>query len=240
MLFFNRERQALENIRDELEARIAKAGTPQEISNFLLKRWSYLLAGVYLSHGDTHPDWTAGWQTVNALLWSLQPKRDRKEAGRLLRLLPILLERLQDGCEAMNLEPAERDGLFSQLTMMHAAIAREGLQSKPGMDGPATGWAAEADLEMSGEELADLSKDIPQVDMSETTVPEPEAAALAQIKLGDGLLLRKQDGDKKLSLKWMSPMGGMYLFTDEEGFDSVSLTKARLLDRLRNGEARLV
>lgn len=240
MIFFNRERQVLENIRDELHIRIEKSGAPQEIGGFLIKRWSYLLAGIYLSHGDTHPDWAAGWQTVNALLWSLQPKKNRREASRLLRLVPILLERLQDGCDAMKIDSAERDGLFSQLTMMHAAISREGLQSKASVDDSATGLAGDAELVMSSEELAELDKDMPSVDSPAVAVTEAEQGELAKIKLGDGLLLRKPDGEKRLYLKWMSPMGGMYLFTDADGFESVSLTRARLLDRLRGGEASLV
>lgn len=241
MLFMSRERQVLEHIRGELEDRLTRSGAPQEIRSFLFNRWSYLLAGIYFSHGDRHPDWEAGWQTVNALLWSLVPKHDREETEQLLRLLPTLLERLQDGCDAMNLDQAERDALFSQLAMLHAAVAREGLQAQMDAGGPITQLAGDADMEMSNEELADLTHDTVPVEIGDPVASQQEDGPdLARIKLGDGLLLRKGDTEKKLLLQWVSPMGGMYLFADAEGFDAVSLTKARLIERLRSGEVRLV
>lgn len=233
----NRERQVLEHIRGELQSRLANSGAPQEISLFLTGRWASLLAGIYMNHGDMHPDWMAGWQTVNALVWSLAPKADRTETEQMLRLLPTLLGRLQDGCDALNLDPAERDALFSQLAMMHAAVAREGLQAKAGENAPVTQLAKDADRAMDGDELANLS--VP-VAVGEVADPEAGSYELDQIKLGDGLWLKKAGGEKLLYLQWVSPMGGMYLFADAEGYDAVSLTKSRLLDRLHNGDARWV
>ena len=61
---------------------------------------------------------------------------------------------------------------------------------------------------------------------------------ILHLKVGDRILLNTSEGEKTLYLQWTSPMGGMYLFADEEGFDAVSLTRARLLERLHSGEAR--
>jgi hypothetical protein len=206
----------------------------------LLNRWSYLLAGIYFSHGDQHPDWEAGWQTVNALLWSLVPKQDREETEQLLRLLPTLLERIQDGCEAMNLDDAERDALFTQLTMLHAAVARAGLQAQPDEEGPITHLGLDADLEMGDEELASLGEQMPQVVVPEGAAMVSDVPDLDALKVGGAIFLKTAEGGKTLYLQWVSPMGGMYLFADTEGFDAVSLTRARLVERLRNGEVRFL
>ena len=48
---------------------------------------------------------------------------------QLLQLLPLLVERLQDGCQALHLETAERDPFFANLAMLHAAIVRGAMQS---------------------------------------------------------------------------------------------------------------
>jgi hypothetical protein len=240
MLFFkSRERQAYDHIREEIETRLARTGAPQEISDFLLNRWSYLLAGIYFNQGDQNPDWDAGWQTVNALLWSLVPKTDREETEQFLRLLPTLLARIQDGCDAMNLEEPERDALFSQLAMMHAAVAREGLQALPDEEGPITHLGLDADLEMGEEELASLTLDTPGVEPVEAGVAESEELGIDTLRVGAPIWLNMADGEKKLLLQWVSPMGGMYLFADEGGFDAISLTRARLSERLRAGNARL-
>jgi hypothetical protein len=237
MLFKSRERQVHEHICQEIESRLARAGAPNEIGQFLRERWSYLLAGIYFSHGDRHPDWEAGWHTVNALLWSLAPKRDQAETEQFLRLLPTLLGRLQDGCEAMNLGEEERDDLFASLALLHAAVARAGLQAGRDADGPVTQLGRDADLAFSESELAGLDAG----SLSDSAVDEPaqEQAGIDDLQVGAGVRFRIEGAEKQLFLQWISPMGGMFLFADEEGFDAVSLTRARLSEKLRKGEATL-
>ena len=232
MLFKSRERQVHDRICREIEARLTKAGAPAEVRQFLLERWSYLLAGIYFSNGDQHPDWEAGWHTVNALLWSLAPKGDQAETEQLLRLLPTLLGRLYDGCDAMNLTASERDGLFSSLALLHAVVARAGLPTGRTDDGPVTRLALNADEAFSEAELAGL-------DAGSLSI-ETEAAALVGIdglRVGDCLLFRADGDEKRLFLQWISPMAGMFLFVDEAGYDAISLTRARLNEKLHKGEA---
>jgi len=240
MLFESRERQAYQHIRAEIEGRLVSTGAPVEISDFLLNHWAYLLVGIYIGLGDQHPDWEAGWQTVNALLWSLAPKRDRAETEQFLRLLPTLLGRLQDGCDAMKLAPAERDALFSQLALLHAAVARAGLQAQPGEAGPVTHFGQDADMVMGDEELAGLSQRTPAITKTKDSFGPSDELGLDRLKVGGGMLLKTAAGEKRLYLQWVSPMGGMYLFANADGFDAVSLTRARLIERLAKGDAHLV
>lgn len=237
MLFKSRERQVHEHIVGEIEDRLAKSGAPAEIRRFLLDRWSYLLAGIYFSHGDQHPDWEAGWHTVNALLWSLAPKRDQEETEQFLRLLPTLLGRLQDGCDAMNIEEAERDELFSQLAMLHAAVARAGLQAERDAEGPTTQLGRDADLVFSEDDLANLDAGSVEAAVPELVGSAVDRSAIDRLAVGDSIRLRTEDGEKQLFLQWVSPMGGMFLFADQEGYDAVSLTRARLLEKFARGEA---
>jgi hypothetical protein len=155
-------------------------------------------------------------------------------------LLPTLLGRIQDGCEAMNINAAEQDALFSQLAMIHAAVARAGLQAHPDEEGPITHLGLDADMEMGDEELASLGEQTPTVAMAAGNAAPPESPGIDTVKVGDAVLLNTAEGEKTLYLQWASPMGGMYLFADSDGFDAVSLTRARLAERLRNGEARFL
>lgn len=240
MFFKSREREAYEHIREEIEIRLARTGAPQEISDFLLNRWSFLLAGIYFNHGDQHPDWEAGWQTVNALLWSLAPKQDREETKQVLRLLPTLLGRIQDGCQAMNLDSAESDALSSQLVMMHAAVIRAGLQSQTDEEGSMTHLGLDTDRIMGDEEWASLGQKTPIVAIPDARSESGSEVGIDGLKVGNPILLTTAEGEKALFLQWMSPMGGMYLFADADGLDTVSLTRARLAERLRNGKAKLL
>jgi len=209
-----------------------------EIRQFLLDHWSYLLAGIYFSHGDQHPDWAAGWHTVNALLWSLAPKQGQEETEQFLHLLPTLLGRLQDGCDAMGLNAGLRDELFSSLAMLHAAVARPGLQATSDDKRPVTQLAQDADRAFSEADLAGLDAGTLSIESGQDGHSQ-DMAGIDALKVGDGIRFLIDGRKKSLLLQWISPMGGMFLFADEAGYDAVSLTRARLAEKLSLGEASL-
>ena len=240
MLFKSREQQVLDHVKKEIEARLDNAEVPFEIKKFLLDKWSYLLAGIFFRSGDQHPDWEAGWQTVDALLWSLAPKQDKEETGQLLRLLPTLLERLEDGCDVMEYEAGPRDALFSLLSVLHANVVGSAMRMHQVENSSLTQLRGVADIGMTDEELANLVQENAVKDGHGSSGAAVDSTGLDHLKLGDAMRLLTADGEKLLFLQWVSPTGRMYLFADEGGLDTVSLTRARLLDRLSNGEARLI
>ncbi len=224
-------RDVLGKIQDEMNLQLTSSGAPEEIREFLSQEWTRLLASIYLAKGNQHGDWKAGWETVNALLWSLAPKHGREETGMLLRILPTLLGRLHEGCAALGFELAKRDALFERLAMLHAAIARDGLQYERVDDGPITHLREdESRPGMPG--LNDLiAPNLPAMDHS---------VAVPTLKLGDQVMFKSEGGDRLLTLTWISPMGGMYMFANELGLEAITLTHSRLEARLRDHAAWLV
>lgn len=219
----------LAKIQDEMTLQLAKSGAPEEVHLFLMRDWVRLLTGIYMAKGNLNSDWKAGWETANALLWSLAPKRGLEETGALLRMLPTLLSRLHAGCNALGLARGERDELFERLAMLHAAIAREGLQAGTDEKGVIAPVCEETDAAAS--DLRDLAAaDLPTAN-ARTSLPK--------LKLGDRVVFRGEGTERQLLLTWISPMGGMYLFANEQGLDAVTLTHARLEAKVLTGEASL-
>lgn len=233
MIFKNSEQQILERIRDEIRSRLASTQAPDAVETFLLQHWSGLLREIYLSRGGEHPDWQAGWDTVDALLWSLTPKRNRQETERLLRLLPILLGRMQEGCQALGMPEQETESLFSLLARLHAALARAGLETvADGEVRKATSEAAESGLATPIAVGKGASKEAPSRD----GLPANRIESVEALKLGDRVTFHSAEGDKHLRLQWVSASGGMFLFADDQGLDALSLTRPRLQRRLAQGE----
>jgi hypothetical protein len=248
MLFAkSQEQQVRQHIRQEIERRLSRAPASEEIRSFLLQHWSLLLFGIYANHGDQHQDWEAGWHSVNALLWSLTPKQPGHETQQLLRLLPTLLGRLQEGCEALGLAQPERDQLFAHLALLHAGVVRGSLQEDVAEQGPMTLLGEDADLDMDDTELVDLvasgeegelAVEVPFAPpVSAGTPTTDHAGAIGNLKVGDAVYFRLAEADKTLFVQWISPMGGMYLFADEAGSNALSLTLARLAEKFASGEA---
>lgn len=233
------ERTVLARIRSEMEQHMREAGAPEEVHAFLVQHWARLMLGIFMAKGNQDPDWQAGWDTVSALLWSLSPKQGREDTVKMLRTLPTLLARLQEGCVALGMPLAERDTLFKRLAMLHAAVAREGLHSGAGPD-----TVGRVTLDGGDTELAKLAPaPLPAIPPENAPSPPVPGARtdgiLPKLERGNRVRFIASGEDRELVVNWISPMGGMYLFTNSQGLEALTLTRARLEAKFRAGEARL-
>jgi len=222
-----------------MERHLLEHDAPDDIGGFLTQHWARLLTGVFIAKGNQHPDWLAGWDTVNALLWSLAPKLSRGETEKMLHMLPTLLARIHEGCSALSISLPERDALFERLAMLHAAIARAGLRSLGDSEIALTQLARIGEQEA----VVDLTGLNPAKTVSIEFDPPPVAGLplpMPELKIGDQVHFRLPGQTRNLYLNWISPAGGMYLFGNELGLDAMTLTRARLADRFAQGQAALV
>lgn len=240
------ELDVLDRIRLEMKKHLREKRAPEDVHDFLVRHWARLMTGIFMARGNQDADWVAGWDTVNALLWSLAPKHGRQETEQMLRMLPAILARLQEGCHALAIPRPERDALFERLAMMHAAVAREGLKHQADAQDIVTGMDAIAEMDGAETELARLAETV-----RKATSPEPPARpehpehpehppGLPRLKPGDRLHFTLAGEDRILMVSWISPLGGMYMFTNEQGLDALTLTRARLAERFAAGSASLL
>jgi hypothetical protein len=126
----------------------------------------------------------------------------------------------------------ERDALFERMAMLHAAVAREGLQAGPEEEGSITRMREE---EVTSAEESDFH------DLAAPDLPAAgQRAGMPNLKLGDRVVFKSEEAGRHLLLNWISPMGGMYLFANEQGFNALTLTHARLEAKFQSGEASLL
>lgn len=232
------ELSVLQRIQTEMSRHLLEHDAPEEVWDFLHRHWSRLLTGIFVSKGNQHADWLAGWDTVNALLWSLAPKTSRSETERMLHMLPTLLERLHEGCAVLATPMPEQDALFERLAMMHAAVARAGLRCRDKTETGITSLANRSESD-SAADFAMLNP--PKPASIEFDAPPVAGAPLPMpaLKLGDRVHFRGQGQARTLSLNWISPAGGMYLFGNDQGLEAMTLTRARLAQRFEQGLAAL-
>lgn len=233
------EKSVLQRIQSEMDRYLLEHDAPEEVRGFLRHHWAQFLTVIFLTRGNQHADWLGGWDTLNALLWSLAPKSSRSETEKMLHMLPTLLSRLQAGCAVVGMSTLERDALFERLAMMHAAVARAGLRCRDQAEVGITRLAESSDVEGA----ADLAVLNPPTYSTIELDPPPETGMplpMPQLNIGDRVLFRASGQVRTLYLNWISPAGGMYLFGNEHGLDAMTLTRARLAERFRHGQAALV
>ena len=128
------------------------------------------------------------------------------------------------------LQEEERAGLSDIVILVVDESASQSLGDRAAQVARAVA-AVEAEVAALSDEQVPVATERPA---SAQAVP-----TLDGLKVGDWLRLLVDGREKTLCLQWVSPMGGMFLFADQEGYDAVSLTRARLADKLAKGEAAL-
>jgi hypothetical protein len=235
---------------DEIESRLAGTQTPEVIHAWLQTCWEPWLAALHLEAGVDSPAWAAALSNLDDLVWSVQPKLDSVDRRRFLETLPGLLKRLDADLLAMRLSTAEHGHFFADLVTCHADAVKAETHEPTSMESDAP---SEAGLTLTPE--ASQTEEFQA--MPETTEPLPEQALLvtppeqaeplvgraelAGMTRGAWIEYRQEDGTPlRAKLFWISPLKGLYLFTNRLGQRAISITADGLERKLRSGEVTLV
>jgi hypothetical protein len=161
----------------------------------------------------------------------------------LVRILPGLLKRLREGTTEIGLSQKITDSFFASLVILHANAVRPNVQPVPLPEVPAEEVAAIEAERAEAEATVVLASPDTSAE-PEPAVPEFEdaftlrARALAR---GDWVEFHYDDGTFRWArLGWVGGVRNTYLFSDQDGMNSFSISLARLADKLRRGEAVVV
>ncbi len=179
---------------------------------------------------------------MRELVWSVQAKVDMDARLMLVRILPGLLKRLRDGAAEIDLPQKAADRFFASLVILHANAVRPNAQPVPLPEVPVEEVAA---IEAERAE-AEAAASEPATPVAEPEPPVPEfedefTLRARALNKGDWVEFHYDDGTFRWArLGWVGGVRNTYLFSDQDGMNSFSISLARLADKLRRGEAVLV
>jgi serine/threonine protein phosphatase PrpC len=116
----------------QVDKRLKDDGIPEGIRSFLKTHWGHLLVLICLdeNEGEGGEQWNSALETMDKLLWSVQPKQTQEERQELVQALPGLIKVLEGGMDAAGMLSGERRHVRKQLAAIHTATIRTD-QSKP-------------------------------------------------------------------------------------------------------------
>ena len=161
-----------------LQAVFARLQTHTQLRDFMLEHWSTVLAETVLRFGEDADTTQTYKQAASDLIWSVQPKSLDADRKALLKLLPDLVLRLNQGLDLISLPAAQRQEFFSWLMQAHAQAIRgqgEGQQA-----------LSRDDALLLQREWARLLH--PQATSPATAASLPEALVRNEEKLTSGLI----------------------------------------------------
>ncbi len=269
---------------DETDRRANETELPVAVSAMLRGPWARVLERVYIREGGRTENFAEFIEAADDLIWSVTPKLDQEQRQRLVRMLPALLKRLQEGMEIAAVEQQDRERFFAALVDCHAAAVKAGLRGEsvtPLIRSSIT-TAETAPLfeklineEKAREtELKNASRSgIARIQFTDTGVEIEEIVAgninasskaeaaentgndavtsdensfdlglpMPALKRGAWLEFIQAGGSKiRAKLTWISPLKGVYLFTNPGASEALSITPDVLEAQFKRGQARLI
>ncbi len=161
-------KQAFETI----ELRLEGAEIPEVLREFLRHIWRAVLQRTAESDGDDSEAWRRREQTVDDLMWSVEPKISGDDRRRMVAMLPRLLDALQQGMAFVACPQEDIDQAIEALREIHLLCLRG---EKPAVKAVAP--VREEELNASSQDVSDMIRSIQQ-GMSDPG-PAGDAAAAA-------------------------------------------------------------
>ena len=145
---FAEQRQAqADQIAWDLSQRSDLEDVPAVVQDFLYGPWALVMAHARMTDTRGQIDPGAHGSVVTDLLWSVKRKATLREPGRLIEMIPGLLERLRTGLAALGQTPQECESFFQVLEELHRPVLRlRARKRREDTDSAAMELEPEADL----------------------------------------------------------------------------------------------
>lgn len=108
----------------ETIAAFCSRGVPQGIAAFLGDYWYKVLLQVWVEHGEESPAWQEHNAVIDSLLWSVQAKTEAEDRKRLSRILPGMLQLLNNGMARLEVPEAVRTEFLDTCFALQTAALR--------------------------------------------------------------------------------------------------------------------
>lgn len=223
-------------VRDFINRALKDQPVVDALREFLRRDWAQLLTADYINEGEQGAHFNSHVETMRELVWSVQSKADMDARLMLVRILPGLLKRLREGVAEIDLPQKRNDHFFATLVILHANAVRPNAQPVPlpNITPEEIKELAPAAEAAPTESASDAAPVVPEVE-DEFTL------RTRALKKGDWVEFHYDDGTFRWArLGWSSSIKSTYLFSDQDGMNSFSISQNRLADKLRRGEAVLV
>lgn len=262
-----RLRLAKQKVRIEVERR-NKSSLPKFARQFLMSYWQNLLLVTLVKEGVDSIAWKRSLTAMDNLVWSLQPKVSTQERDRLVKLLPSLLRVLREGMELISMREEDFQAFLEQLADNHARIVNavpcvttaandpgdmphmrddplaQMEDCEPVVEDREITTATIHRLVAAGDLLVDeidLGDNDAATGPAETIVEEAYVIQAKELRQGAWVEFTQEDGSAlRAKLTWVSPVTGVYLFTNRQGLKACDKTLQALVADLSCGRARIL
>jgi len=217
-----------------LSQRLQEHQLPAAVQRVLREAWSQVLLLTCLKQGYESSEWRAALQTMDDLIWSIQPHHDVASRQRLLEMVPGLLKALREGLASAAFDPFSTSEFFTELESLHVQTFQ---QTRTDI---VDGASSETPTAPSASVVVDAPFELPRA--AERIAGLTDESLDWVDSLSVGAWLEIQDEDQKLRCKLAAvirPMGRL-VFVNRTGMKVLDRTRDELALDYQEGRVRLL
>lgn len=217
-----------------LSLRLQEHSLPAAVQRVLREAWSQVLLLTCLKQGYESSEWRAALQTMDDLIWSIQPHHDVASRQRLLEMVPGLLKALREGLASAAFDPFSTSEFFTELESLHVQTFQ---QTRPDV---VEGASVAAPSVPPASVVVDAPFELPRA--AERIAGLTDESLDWVDSLSVGAWLEIQDEDQKLRCKLAAvirPMGRL-VFVNRTGMKVLDRTRDELALDYQEGRVRLL
>jgi len=231
---------------DAMMERFRDSGLPQLVASFLRGPWSQVLAESHLQSDSDPSDAQGLLALVDDLVWSVQLAQVRQDPARLVRMIPRLLGRLNEGLLLIRYPPEPIAIFLDALSALHDKVLHDYRRAKAQVRAAAREQAPSDDAPDSISGLSDapdseglqtdsgmVALHIPDgTDPRDTYIPSDQSVGAEVELMLDGAWLRAK-------LTWIGRDRKLFMFVSGAGL--AHAMSRRSMDKLQSqGRIRVV
>ncbi|MDB9868860.1 DUF1631 domain-containing protein [Pseudomonadales bacterium] len=242
----NERDERIEDIRELADQKIAERilgrDIPAFIQEFLDQVYHKFMVMLLLKEGPGSNAWKQAINTIDVLLWTVQPKDHADDRARLDTVNPRLLNNLRKALRITKLESLEIDRLIAELTTIQEASFAQHEQSLIAPNIAAEFTGTEVELQDPSSENAQPARTIKQATIVEAIdEDDPHMQAVDQVGVGDWFeFLGEADQTIRCKLAAKINVIDKYIFVTQQGVKVVEKTRAGLARELKDGTVKLI
>lgn len=241
-----------------INAAIAKYvdDVPVVVKNLLNDGWKGVLLTILLREGSESQDWVDALDTMERLIWSVQPKPDVKERQALLKAIPQLLKRLRAGLGDISYDQHKMASMFKTLQACHVKCLRSTSVKQRAMEVarvksvPAQkqlpqqpidkGFTLDEEASNSANRISEeIVLETPSATQDAVNEPTDQFSEMAE-SLERGTWIERTDEQGEVTrakLSWRSGITGVCLFVNRKGIKVAEVSPQALAAWFRGGSA---
>ncbi|WP_327439683.1 DUF1631 domain-containing protein [Pseudomonas donghuensis] len=227
---------ARQRVQQELNRRLLGRSLPRGVVRFLEQAWSQVLLLACLKHGDTSRQWLEALETMDELIWSVQPHSDEQARLRLLALVPGLLKALRDGLAGAAFDPFATSEFFAQLETLHVQLFDTAVEG--GRVIPAN--ASERVLVLDEIVLRAPEGGEPEASLVRLADDDPALLQVERLRIGAWVELIGDDEVQRCKLIAQIDSTDRFIFVNRTGLKVREWSRMALAVALRRGHVRLL